>query len=183
MQPMPALPSIKDPTMILRIISVGCPDLRKAPLIARSIATYVHSRNTCVTGLRASTVSSFTEDNVASPVIEWKENNETENLAIFHFDDLADPEECSWLMHSGHRSSGDLTADNSKWQSSRIDWNLADIDHLNVLFGVAKHSLGVLEWPTADILTLCGGRNADDYSDAEYVFNKSHTNFKDGEIR
>jgi len=167
MKPIPALPSIKDPATILRIIALGCPNLRTAPLIARSIATYVHSRNTSVTALRASMVSSFTEDNVAAPVIEWKESNETENLAIFHFDGLTDPEEYSWLMHSGHRDSSDLTAGNPKWQSSRIDWNLSNIGHLNVLFGVAKHSLGVLEWPTADILTLCGRRNADDYSDAE----------------
>jgi hypothetical protein len=164
---MPVLPSIKDPTLILRSISVGCPNLQTATLIARSIAAYVHSRNTCVTALRASVVSSFVDDNLAFPVIEWKESNETENVAIFHFDAHTNPEECSWLMHSGLRDLDNLTAGSSKWQSSRIDWNLANIGHLSGLFGVAKHSLGVLEWPTADILTLCGGRNADDFSDAE----------------
>ena len=92
------------------------------------------------------------------------EDDDTEGVAIFHFDEGAEPEECSWLMHSGRENT---LSDGDYWQSSRIDWNVAAVDHLKTLFIVAQHVAELLQWPASD----ASDPNAD--SVAEYEFRES----------
>lgn len=60
-------------------------------------------------------------------------------------------------------------SDRQYWRQSRIDWNVADIEHLKLLFGVAQHILGLLEWPIADALKLYRHINSSDHSISEYL--------------
>jgi len=99
-------------------------------------------------------------------MLEWTEEDETKTLAIFHFEDPEKPEDGSWLMHSGRDV---VTTDRRYWQQSRIDWNVADVAHLKILFGVAQHMLGLLEWPIADALKLYRHIISNNNSISEYV--------------
>jgi hypothetical protein len=105
------------------------------------------------------------DDNVW-PVVEWIEIDGTAQLAIFHFDELVGPEEASWLMHSGLLGEGDC------WLQSRVDWNVADVEHLKILFRVVRHVLGILEWSVEDAMRLYSQVPSDNNSDKEYVFRK-----------
>jgi len=77
-------------------------------------------------------------------------------MALFHFDDEMDPADGSWLMHSGigdARLGGDI-----HWRSSTVDWNVASMSHLKILFGVVHHAFWMLQWPVTDIEELyCKG--------------------------
>ena len=122
-----------------------------------------------ITALRASVAYSLTDDELSWPVVEWNEEDGTENIAIFHVDQV-EPEECSWMMHSGVG-----TSDHHFWQSSRVDWNVSDIDDLKMLFGVTQRVLGILDWSTADALALYCGAKCD--SKEGYLYWLVSTNF------
>jgi hypothetical protein len=81
------------------------------------------------------------------PLVQWTEENRTEALAIFYFDDGDAPEQGSWLMHSGKLENG-------LWKNAKLDWNVSDIEYLKRLFGVAQHLSELLEWPITDVLQL-----------------------------
>jgi hypothetical protein len=164
-RPLPKLSEEYDSAIIVQIISASCTTVGIAALIAHSLVTYVHSKRTRMTALRANAVFSFQDDDNSWPMIEWTESDDTKNVAIFHFGDPEEPEEGSWLMHSGHEISGD---EGLSWQNSRIDWNVADIEHLKTLFVVVKHIMGVLSWSSSDALQLYGGINPPT-SSTEYV--------------
>ena len=120
-----------------------------------------------MTGLRASIEASFTNEELTCPIVEWKENDGTDIIALFQFDEAFEPEECSWVMHLGVGRSN-TTAEGALWQLSRIDWNVAKVSHLKTMFGIAHHILGVLQWPIADAYRLYGDGAADNHSE-EYV--------------
>lgn len=116
--------------------------------------------------LRATAVYMLNDDDNVWPVVEWIEIDGTARLAIFHFDDLAGPENGSWLMHSGLSGNGDC------WRQSRVDWNVADTQHLKILFRVVQHVWGVLEWSVEDAMKLYCQIPSDDNSDKEYILRK-----------
>lgn len=164
----PALPTQPDASIIFQRISAGCALPEIASLISRSVMVYTHSKNAQIKALRCSTVYWFTDDETSWPVVEWVENNETNNLAIFHFGDPDEPGHGSWLMHSG-LSVTDEASKKQIWENSRIDWNVAEIGHLKVLFGVAQHIAGMLEWSVEDATELYCKRNTEEESNPEYV--------------
>ena len=87
-------------------------------------------------------------------IIEWTECDGTNAIVIFHFEE-DEPEQGSWLMHSGQVVSIEDTS-LRRWTKSRIDWNVANVRHLKTLFNVAQHMLGLLEWHFANTLEpLC----------------------------
>jgi len=93
------------------------------------------------------------------PIVEWTESDDTHNIAIFHFDE----EQCSWIMHSG------LPTKDDGWKTSRVDWNVSDVEHLKILFGVAQHTYGITEWDPQDILQIYCDREFGNCSFEEYT--------------
>lgn len=148
--PIPALPSDYNITIIIQIIHDACNTISIACFIANSLIVYLHSRNTQMTGLRASPVYLFTSDEKSWPVIEWTESDETKNVAIFHFDE----EQCSWIMHS-------VVNNGQNWDRSRVSWNVARVEHLKLLFRIAQHFFGVLQWSNEDVINIYCDRNFD----------------------
>lgn len=132
-------------------------------MIAQSIMAYVQSRKSRITSMRATPVYLFNSEQTSWPMIEWTEIDNVWTLAIFHFENVNQPQEGSWLMHSGIPY-----ATKRCWRRSRIDWNVADINHLKILFGVAQHALGVLEWQVEDVIELISQISSQNYSINEY---------------
>lgn len=151
---------------LVPIISVACSTIKVAGTIAHTLISYVHSRNSRITELRATPVRLFNDEEKSWPMVEWTEEDKTKSLAIFHFHNVNKPEEGSWVMHSGRQVS---VYDRRCWKQSRIDWNVADIEHLKILFGVAQHMLGLLEWPIAEALKICENINSNSTSITEYI--------------
>ena len=127
--------------------------MRIASMIANSLVAYLDSRDSRITALRAVPAYLFS-DNQSWPIVEWKEQDDIMRIAIFHFDDIAEPNEGSWLMHSGRRVEDNTIPEKYRWQQSRIDWNVGETYHLKILFGVVQHMLGLLEMPNIDALEL-----------------------------
>lgn len=121
-----------------------------------------------MTALRVSAVCSFTNNDFSWPILEWKESDDTETIAIFHIEDQDEPEDCSWLMHSGVDKSGEVETE-KKWAGSAVSWSVADLDHLKTLFGAAQHTLGILEWPVQDAIKLYCQTNPSTCSDEELL--------------
>jgi hypothetical protein len=158
-----------DQTAILQTIVESCATtVEIATLIAHLIVTYLVSRQTPMKALRASAVFLLTGDS-SWPVVEWVECDGRKNIAIFHFEDQDEPEDHSWIMHSGVGPFDDRTSETRRWRSSRLDWNVGDISHLKTLFKVAQHLLGVLEWPTVDAYRLYCEQTVTSHSIEEYI--------------
>ena len=117
---------------VLQMISSACVSEESATLISHAILEYLESRGAQMIALRATAVYMLNDDDNVWPVIEWIEIDGAARLVIFHFDELAGPEEGSWLMHSG------LPNDDSCWRTSQIVWNVADVEHLKILFRVVR---------------------------------------------
>ena len=135
--------------------------------IAKTLMSYVHSRNTRITALRATPVYLFNDEENSFPLVEWTEEDDTKSVAIFHFEDDEKPEEGSWLMHSGRLVGKSKSP--RRWKQSRIDWNVANIEHLKILFGVAQHMLGLLEWPPSEAFKIYCNMKSNTTSVTEYL--------------
>ena len=162
---LPEVPLKYDLAFIIQTIASTCLPLRLASVIARAIAQFLQSRNARMVRLRASIEKSFTNEDSECPIVQWNEADGTDIIALFHFDEAYEPEECSWAMHLG---VGRLSLPNTRgrlWQSSRVDWNVAKVPHLKTIFGIAQHILGVLQWPTADALRIYGNSASENNSD------------------
>ena len=166
----PKLSADYDVGIITRIILASCETtMRIASLIANSLIAYLDSRDTRITALRARAAYLFS-DNQSWPIVEWKEQDDIMTIAIFHFDDIAEPDEGSWLMHSGRCVADNTMPEKYRWQQSRIDWNVAEIYHLKILFGVLQHMLGLLEMSAIDAFELIRDINSNNsLSLTEYV--------------
>ena len=111
-----------------------------------------------MTAFRLTRVHSLLNDDQSWPIVEWKEVDDTKVMAIFHLEDKEDSESGNWLMHQGV----DMRADGEvgfRWEKSSIDWNVSKISILKLLFQVAQHTLGILQWPQDDAIQLYGRNN------------------------
>ena len=151
---------------VLEIISPACISEQSATLITNAVLDCLEFRGAEMAALRATAVYMLDDDENVWPVVEWIEIGGAAQLAIFHFDELFELKEASWLMHSGWSSDGD------RWQHSRVDWNVADVEHLKILFRVVRHMLGVLEWSVEDAMKLYCQIPSDDNSDKECILQK-----------
>ena len=138
---------------ITKTILESCNSLQVSSMIVNSITAYETSRKTRIVALRASEVYLFRNDEDSWTVVEWVEEDHLKCLAIFHFDPMEGPADGSWLMHSGY-SKSDHPEWEPLWKDSRIDYNVARIAHLKILFGIGQHLLGILCWAIADAITL-----------------------------
>jgi hypothetical protein len=108
----------------------------------------------------------FANDDRSWPVVEWKEGDDKELFALFHFDDVNPrPEVGSWLVHYG----AGITTDEDRWSGTSIAWGVTDMSHLKTLFGAAQHFLGILECDPPVALNLYCGIEPSDPSDQEYL--------------
>src|SRR5204863_3343085 len=121
--------------------------------ILSSLQRYFKATDTYVTRFRASVIFSLTNDDCAWPVVEWKQEDDTEVIAIFYIDETAPSDVCGWLMHSGTGIIED-SKEGMRWEKTSIMWRVVDMDHLKSLFEAAQHLLGILQWPTEDMLRL-----------------------------
>lgn len=145
------------------MISTCCATARVACVIAQSLMTYVQSRKSQITSMRATPIYLFNDEQRSWPMIEWREKDNMWTLAIFHFENVNQPEDGSWLMHSGIPY-----VTKQCWRRSRIDWNVANVNHLKILFGLAQHALGLMEWPVEDAISLCNHISSQNCSINEY---------------
>lgn len=151
---LPKLSADYDVGVITRIILASCETTIKiASLIANSLVAYLDSRETRITALRA-VPAYFFSDNQSWPIVEWKEQDDVMTIAVFHFDDIDEPDEGSWLIHSGRRVADNTLLEKYRWEQSRIEWNVAEIGLLKILFRVVQHMMGLLEMSPVDALGL-----------------------------
>ena len=118
-----------------------------------SLQRHFKATDTRVTRFRASIIFSLTNDDCSWPVVEWKEQDDTEVIAIFYVDETMPSDVCGWLMHYGRGIVKDSKED-MRWEKTSIAWSVGDMDHLKSLFEAGQHLLGILQWPTEDMLRL-----------------------------
>ena len=134
--------------------------------IAKSLWKHFEKADVHVTAFRVSILFAFVNDDRSWPVIEWKEGNDKELLALFHFDDAHPRSEVgSWLVHYG----AGISTDEDRWSVTSIAWGVTDMSHLKKLFGAARHFLGILEWDPQVALNLYCGIEPSNPSNPEYV--------------
>jgi hypothetical protein len=135
--------------------------------IAKSLLKRFETPGVHVTGFRVSVLFAFLNDDRSWPVVEWKEDNDKELMALFHFDDR--PGVCSWLVHYGAGILSDPT-DEARWIERSIAWGVTDMSHLKTLFGAVQHFLGILEWSPEVALNLYCAIGPTTCSQQEFVF-------------
>jgi hypothetical protein len=142
----------------------------RALIIAKSLWKYFETQHIHVTAFRVSILFAFLNDDRSWPVVEWKEGNDIEVLALFHFDDKSrNPGVSSWLVHHGDGILSDPT-DDARWTKTAMAWGVTDMSHLKILFGAAQHFLGILEWPPEVALNLYCAIEPSICTHAEYRF-------------
>jgi hypothetical protein len=151
-----------------------CISSRTGPEVAHNIdqelRKHIHLKFAQLVGLRASMVFPFADDEQSWLVLEWRESDGTEGVAIFDIDDGSD--RYSYLIHYGC-GRGD-PVEGKHWKSSSIAWNVSDIPVLKTLFEASHHALGLLEMPKSDAVQLYCFNNSDtcnhkSYSAEEYA--------------
>jgi hypothetical protein len=181
--PLPEIPLKYDFALIFQTISTCLLPLRIASIIARALFAFLQSRDARMISLRISVEKLFMNEDVECPILEWKESDGTEIVSLFYFDDEVELKECSWVMHLGV-GRNDTGSNCPLWQSSRVDWNVSQVSHLKILFGLAQHILGVLQWPIADARRLYGYSVSNQDSEEEYVSYANCSDLRqDDEIR
>jgi hypothetical protein len=116
--------------------------------ILEYLQRYFRSGFRRVTGLRAAVVTLFNDER-RWPIVEWRENNDTEVLAIFKAMGPGRPYSC--LMHYGE---GIAWVERKRWRRSTLTWEVSAIEDLGDLIVVAQHILGTLYWSDEDIVNL-----------------------------
>jgi hypothetical protein len=168
-KPIPPLsPNFSFP-LILKTIRVCCATtLPIAFLVTRAVVMHLQSTKAQMTALRATAAYPLIDDASSWPVVEWKEDDDTEVLAIFHIDeDVEEPESCSWVTHTGVGPCKDDDKTQRRWRKSSIAWNVGHLGHLKTLFGAAQHILDLLEWSVADAFVLYCQSDPEDCSTEE----------------
>ena len=146
--------------VIIQVIGKACTTVSMATFIADSLLMHVYSKSMNLTALRANPLYLFSDDEKVYPVIEWSDSdksNKSTNIAIFHFENQKKQcERCSgsWLIHSFVSTAEDH-------EKSRLSWSVSHISHLPLLFTLAQHLFGVLQWNDEDILNIYCDRNFD----------------------
>ena len=137
--------------------------------IAKSLWQRFETPDVHVTAFRVSILFALPNDDRSWPVVEWKEDNDKELMALFHFDEKSRcPGVCSWLVHYGAGILSDPT-DEDRWTETSIAWGVTDMSHLKTLFGAAQHFLGILEWSPEVVLNLYCAIEPTTCSQTEYV--------------
>ena len=127
-------------------------DVASAMRIAKDLERYFQEQRTCITHLRVASVPKLQDQ---APIIEWREDQNTDVLAFCKIPDGSLP--CSWFMHVGVRGG---FRDVRSWNHATIKWLVSDIGHLIELLQVAQEILGLLRW-SDDLKRSCRERFKD----------------------
>jgi len=144
--------AIVDPNTMLEKISEWVEE-DVAEGIVYALLEYYRSNCVKVTGFRASFVDSLVNNECFWPVVEWREGDDVEVIALFYVDVDTVPETCGWLMHRGEGIT-DGKVDGRRWRSTSTSWRVSEMSHLKSTFQGALHLLCILEWPVFDMLVL-----------------------------
>lgn len=115
-----------------------------------------------ITGFRAGVVRLLNDEKLW-PVVEWREDHDTDVLAIFKVMGPGIP--CGCLKHYGE---GIEWLERKRWRRSVLTWQVAAIGDLCDLFLVAQHILGMLHWSQEDIVNLYVKDCPENCSDEQY---------------
>jgi hypothetical protein len=72
---------------IVSTIRTVCLPIKITITIAKTLMSYVHSRNTRITALRAIPVYLFNDEENSFLLVEWTEEDCTKSVAIFYFEE------------------------------------------------------------------------------------------------
>jgi hypothetical protein len=128
--------------------------------ITRAVFHYHHSTQCHIFGIRATMVYPLGQFNYCWMVLEWKESDNTDVLALYLIDEENEPGVYNWILH---RSRNEATITTS--------WMVIQIGDLKRLFEGVQHILGILELPFGDAIKLCS-RKGTDTSEEAYFHNR-----------
>jgi hypothetical protein len=144
-----------NPNPILSIISeTGVPS-EVILSITRAIFHYHHSTRRHIFGLRATMVYPLGQFEYCWMVLEWKESDDTDVLAIYLIDEENEPGVYNWLIHRCRNGATTSTS-----------WMVAGIGDLKRLFEGVQHILGILELPIDDAIKLSSRKGTDTSEEA-----------------
>lgn len=131
---------------------------RTGPSIALQIVEEferLRSNDRPLLGFRASIVYPFESDEESWPILEWKESDGTNGLAIFEADEDS-LESYSYLVHYERSDTRNFEGRNGNMPT--MAWKVTDMSVLKTLFQAMEHALGILKMPKSDALALyCHG--------------------------
>jgi hypothetical protein len=90
-------------------------------------------------------------------VLEWKESDNTDVLALYLIDEENEPGAYNWMIHRGRNGTTISTS-----------WMVIQIGDLKRLFEGVQHILGILELPFVDAIKLCSRKGTDTSEEAYY---------------
>jgi hypothetical protein len=149
----PSLPELSlpitypDTATILEILSAYLSIEEVCP-ITYYLQRYFPARPSRITGFRAGVVT-LPNDKKRWPVIEWREDPDTDVLAIFNI--MGPNVPCGCLKHYG---DGVGWLERKRWRRSSLTWQVTEIEELRDLLVVAQHSLGTVHWSHEDVANL-----------------------------
>lgn len=124
--------------------------LLSPPDLVTPIAGFLQRRfsstNVPIANLRATVLTSLTDDGSPWLVIDWDEG-EDKVLALFEVDVSTGFYNC--LMHIG---IGAQQPDGRPWSKSYMLWYVQEINSLRLLLVVAQHIFDMLQWPEDESL-------------------------------
>jgi len=110
--------------------------------MAEFLEHHYSSRQSRITGLRAGVLPALATSEGGCPIVEWREDPETNVTAMFKMD--VPSARCSCLLHYGVGNS--WQSDGNRWRRSSLAWNVITIGHLKNLLEAAQHMLGMQHW-------------------------------------
>lgn len=167
----PTSPNTSDKSEVRAIIASYTSD-QVADCVDRCLQRHVKATGARIGGLRASVVYPFTGD-IPCPILQWKEGDLTEVMAIYlvepdnRLETDAELHDGSWIMHFGRGIT--LHADGHHWENAFIAWSVTEMSRLKRLFQTAQHLFGILEWSKEDAYRLYCGQGSEECSDDEYL--------------
>jgi hypothetical protein len=141
-----------DYATITDIISSAMPQF--SIVIAPFLENHFQATKARITGFRARAVAYFPGQVKPWPVVEWREDQDTDVSVIFDIENLGSP--CSYLMHTGVELG--WHGECRRWRKSSLMWLVAEIHQLKELFVAAQQILGILQWSEADGPNVCHDR-------------------------
>ena len=165
----PAASDCLDWATIHSIVSVVT-NTEIAAEIVQCLQHYSRSATDSIRSLRASMVYSFADEDKSWLVVEWKQDVDTNVIAVFDFDDFDhDRKPCSWLMHYSHHASISPLGNQKYEIQSSVAWMVVDLENLKGLLQAAQHILGILTWPKRDAMRLYCETDPSTCSSDEFV--------------
>jgi hypothetical protein len=143
--PLPPLQNQGSDSAIVDCISAACATPRISSWIALLLVEDMRSSESQLTGLRATQTTVF-PNGMSWTIVQWILADGTISLAIFHFEG-SEWTEGSWLLHRGilPTTGQDHEGWRLPWEGEQVSWNVGELSHLKILFGVVQYTLGEVD--------------------------------------